>query len=281
MTKLHVPPGHFYSPIVDLDELHARSNAIWKEQPKDPIGIDFNQQSHRSILEHDFPRFMSHYDYAELLEESSELTQFFTQNTQFSWLDARALFVLLQTWRPNRIIEVGSGFSTLLMADVNRRFLEGGCEITSIEPFPRAFLRAENIGIHEVIEKKVQDVPLELFDQLEAGDLLFIDSSHVSKTGSDVNTLFLEVLPRLKPGVRVHIHDVFFPNDYLKDWVLVEGRSWNEQYLLQAFLTFNSGYKVLFGCNYAFVRFPERVLAALAHPSGHSFGGGSFYIERV
>jgi predicted O-methyltransferase YrrM len=281
MASLLVRPVRFYAPITDIHDLRRRAPTLWSETRDDPPGIDFNPASHRAILETEFPRFIADYDYPEKLDESAQLTQFFTRNSQFSWLDARALFVLLRCWRPRRIIEVGSGFSTLLMADVNRRFLDGSCQITSIEPYPRAFLRAEQIGINAVIEQKIQDVPLALFDRLEAGDLLFIDSSHVCKTGSDVNRLFLEVLPRLRPGVRVHIHDVFFPNEYPRQWVLGQGRSWNEQYLLQALLVFNSGFRVVFGCSYAMARFPERVRDALALQSGLSFGGGSFYIERV
>lgn len=280
MSVPHVPPGHFYSPTIDVEDLTARAGTVWPEAPLDPPGIDFDADHHRHLLATDFPRFMPDYDYPERLEESAELDRFFTCNSQFSWLDARALFVLLRTWRPKRIIEVGSGFSTLLIADVNRRFLDGSCDITSIEPYPRAFLRAGHIGIREVIEKNVQDVALDVFDTLQPGDLLFIDSSHVSKTGSDVNRLFLEVLPRLRPGVRVHIHDVFFPHDYPRDWVLGEARSWNEQYLLQAFLMFNNSFRTLFGSNYAYVRCQSLLRDALALPGGRCFGGGSFYIER-
>ncbi|MEO8801981.1 MAG: hypothetical protein ABI304_11880, partial [Rudaea sp.] len=119
------------------------------------------------------------------------------------------------------------------------------------------------------------------FTALESGDVLFIDSSHVAKTGSDVNYLYFEVLPRLAPGVRVHIHDIFLPHDYPREWVLDENRSWNEQYLLRALLMHSKGFRVIFGCSYAFWRFPELVRTALAHPNGHAFAGGSFWIERI
>lgn len=280
-SRLHVPAGHFYSPIVDTQDLQARQAQIWPANPSDPAGIDFNQESHIQLLTEVFPKYLPEYQYAEILEESAELTEFFTRNSQFSWLDSRSLFVLLRHWQPKRIIEVGSGFSTLLMADVNQRYFSGAIEITAIEPYPRAFLTSGRLGLKEVVVEKVQDVPLSWFDQLQAGDLLFIDSSHVSKTGSDVNRLFLDVLPRLNRGVRVHVHDVFFPGDYLQEWVLGEARSWNEQYLLQCFLAFNSAFKVLFGSNYAFTRHFELVRAALAHPKGAAFGGGSLYMERV
>jgi hypothetical protein len=270
--------GHFYSPVVDPRTLDAAR--LWPARPE-ILGIDFNDGSHETILQDIFPRFIAAYDYPERLEENPELTQFFTQNSQFSWLDSRALFVLLREWRPQRFIEVGSGFSTLLAADVNRRFLGDSIAITCVEPYPREFLRKGIIGVSRLIEEKVQDVPLAEFTALQAGDVLFIDSSHVAKTGSDVNFLYFDVLPRLKPGVRVHIHDIFLPHDYPRDWVIDENRSWNEQYLLRALLMHSKAYRVVFGCSYAFWRFPELVKAALAHPRGHAFAGGSFWIERV
>jgi len=271
------PNGHFYSPVVDPASLDVAR--VW---PADPsvMGIDFDDTSHERILREAFPRFIAEYDYPERLEETSDLTEFFTQNTQYSWLDSRALFVLLRQWQPRRMIEVGSGFSTLLAADVNRRFLGSSMDITCIEPFPRAFLRNGVPGVSRLIESKVQDVPLREFAALEAGDILFIDSSHVAKTGSDVNFLYFEVLPRLAHGVRVHVHDIFLPHDYLRNWVIDENRSWNEQYLLRALLMYSSAFRVVFGCSYAFWRFPELVRAALAHPRGHAFAGGSFWIER-
>jgi len=279
-SKAAHPDGHFYSPIVDPADIARREVQIWPAQPH-VLGIDFDDASHRSVLEDWFPRFMPAWDYAEVLAETPDLERFFTQNSQFSWLDCRSLFVILQGLRPHRMIEVGSGFSSLLTADVNRRFLGGSLELTCIEPYPRAFLRKGIEGIDRLIEAKVQDVPLDTFDALQSGDVLFIDSSHVAKTGSDVNFLYFEVLPRLAPGVYVHIHDIFLPHDYLRDWVIAENRSWNEQYVLRALLMHSTAFKVFFGCSYAFHRFPELVGRALAHPKGHAFAGGSFWIRRV
>jgi predicted O-methyltransferase YrrM len=210
-----------------------------------------------------------------------ELTGYYTQNSQFSWLDSRALFVLLQAWRPQRIIEVGSGYSSLLMADINERLLDRSCRITCIEPYPRPFLQRPIAGLSEVIVQKVQEVPLETFESLEAGDILFIDSSHVSKTGSDVNYLYFEVLPRLRDGVRIHIHDIFLPSDYPKEWVLQDQRSWNEQYLLRALLMHSHGFVIEFGCNYAWFRFQDEVSRALAFADGRAFGGGSIWLRRT
>ncbi|MEP6939269.1 MAG: class I SAM-dependent methyltransferase [Rudaea sp.] len=263
-----------------VDPATIDSARVWPTYPQ-VLGIDFNDASHEEILAHAFPRFMPDYDYPESLEENEALTAFYTRNSQFSWLDARALFVLLRLWRPRRLIEVGSGFSTLLTADVNRRFLDNSMQMCCIEPYPRDFLHNELSSNLRLVEAKVQDVALAEFAALEAGDVLFIDSSHVSKTDSDVNFLYFEVLPRLARGVRIHIHDIFLPEDYKREWVLDENRSWNEQYLLRALLMNSTGWRVVFGCNYACLRLPDLLRTALAHPKGAIYGGGSFWIEKT
>ena len=271
------PPGHFYSPVVDPGIVDRAR--VWPYRPE-VLGIDFNDASHTRILRDEFPNFIAEFDYPKTLEVTPALSSFFRDNTQFAWLDAPALFVLLRALAPARIIEVGSGFSSLLMADVNRRFLGGSIDIHCIEPFPRSFLRRPVDGIARVVERRVQELPLQTFADLRAGDLLFVDSSHVAKTDSDVNFLFFEVFPRLTPGVLVHVHDIFLPHDYPPAWVLGENRSWNEQYLLRALLMHSSGFEVLFGCSYAFWRYPELVIAALANPDGTGYGGGSFWMRR-
>ncbi len=273
------PNGHFYSPVVDPADLSLRSNQVWPTNPE-VLGIDFNDASHQHILGVEFASYYPEYDYPETLEESDSLDAFFTRNSQFSWLDSRSMFVLLRAWRPSRFLEVGSGFSTLLAADVNLRFLGGTMDVTCIEPYPRPFLARGFPGLSRLTQEKVQDVPLHEFDKLESGDVLFIDSSHVSKTGSDVNYLYFEVLPRLKPGVRIHVHDIFLPHDYPRDWVIDENRSWNEQYALRALLMYSTAFEVLFSSNYAFSRFPELVCSALAYPDGRGFGGGSIWFVR-
>jgi hypothetical protein len=274
-------PGHFYSPDVNPDELSQRQGEIWPAVPRPLLGIPFDDELHKTVLTIIFPRYMPDYNFVEDEDQVTTEYEFYTRNSQFSWLDSRATFVLLREWRPKRIIEVGSGFSSLLMADINRRFWNLDCDLTCIEPYPRPFLKAGVPGLTHLIEDKVQTVALSVFDRLEAGDVLFIDSSHVSKTGSDVNYLYFEVLPRLKAGVKIHIHDIFFPHDYPKDWVLGEARSWNEQYVLRALLMYSNAFKVYFANNYAFTTMPNLVQQALAHPEGRAFGGGSIWIERL
>jgi Methyltransferase domain len=272
------PAGHFYSPIVDTGELRARQASVWRSAPT-ILGIDFNDTYHREVLERFFPAYYGAFDYPS--QPDRDPLRFHVDNDQFGWLDCRALFVLLQAWRPKRFIEVGAGFSTLLVADVNRRFLGSAMGITCVEPYPRAFLRSPALGIDRLLVAKVQEVDPAVFAMLEAGDVLFIDSSHVSKTGSDVNHLCFEVLPRLRAGVRVHFHDIFLPMEYPQPWVLDQNRSWNEQYLVRALLMFSTGFRVLFGSSYAFCAHGLSLRKALADPGGACYGGGSLWVERT
>ncbi|MEM6936448.1 MAG: class I SAM-dependent methyltransferase, partial [Pseudomonadota bacterium] len=267
------PNGHFYSPVVDPAEVSAEADRIWAPKTTLP-GLTFSEEQHLAVLNQLFPQFISGFDYPETLPENAEPWTFFIQNSQFSWLDCRLLFVLLNAWRPAQYLEIGSGFSSLLAADVSRRMLDGAMRVTCVEPYPRPFLTQPVPGISEVIVKRVQELPLETFDELQAGDILFIDSSHVAKTGSDVNYLFFEVLPRLAAGVRIHVHDIFFPLEYPKTWVLEENRSWNEQYVLQALLMDSTRYRVFFGSNYAATIFPAEAAKALGREGSPPFGGG-------
>ncbi|MCB1607736.1 MAG: class I SAM-dependent methyltransferase [Xanthomonadales bacterium] len=273
------PDGHFYSPVVNTADIDARQAEIWPAQPE-LLGIDFNDAAQQALLREVFPAEFAGYDYPDKLDADAPEDRYYSLNTEFGWLDSRVYFALLRHFRPARVLEVGAGYSTLLSTDVNRRFLNSSARVACIEPYPRPFLKTLD-GLSELIEERVERVPMARFAELGAGDLLFIDSSHVAKTGSDVNYLYFEVLPRLRAGVRIHIHDIFFPHDYPPDWVLTENRSWNEQYILRALLMDSSRYRVLFGCRYAHHHWPELVGAALNLPDGQHFGGSSFWIEVI
>src|SRR5205809_242183 len=167
------PAGHFYSPIVDVDELRAREAYVWPSEPS-ILGIDFNDAHHERVLREYFPAFYSEFPYPK--KPDGDALTFYLDNDQFSWLDCRALFVLLRAWRPKRFIEVGSGFSTLLVADVNRRFLGRAMSITCVEPYPRRFLQSRELGITRLLVQKVQDVDIRIFSDLGVCDLLFVAS---------------------------------------------------------------------------------------------------------
>ena len=191
-------------------------------------------------------RFAGWYAEQPFPEKMTEGARFYLDNPSYGHYDAFMLYGMLREARPKRIIEVGSGFSSAAMLDLNERVLGGGVAFTFIDPDMarlKPLLRAGDAGRVTLIEKKVQDVPLEAFAALGENDVLFIDSSHVSKIGSDVNRLFFDVLPSLAPGVLIHIHDVAGNLDYPREW-LEEGRAWNEQYLLRAFLMNNAAYRI-------------------------------------
>ncbi|WP_291975641.1 MULTISPECIES: class I SAM-dependent methyltransferase [unclassified Chelatococcus] len=182
----------------------------------------------------------------------------------FPRLDAAAAYALVRTLRPNRIIEIGSGHSTRFLA---RAVGDGGlpARITAIDPAPRASIKALPITHHA---KVVEDIGLELITGLEAGDILFIDSSHVAMPGGDVDRLFLDILPRLAPGVVVHIHDVFLPDAYPAEW---DWRGYNEQLVVGALIQGGS-YEIVFASHYVATRMAASVsdtaLARLPLPSG-------------
>lgn len=186
---------------------------------------------------------------------------------------------MIRLYRPARFIEIGSGWSSACTVDTVLHYLTG-CDLTLIEPHAELLRnllsdRAENI---RVIESKVQDVPVEIFKNLQAGDILFIDSTHVLRTGSDVSFELFEILPNLAPGVLVHFHDMFWPFEYPREWVLDENRSWNELYAVRAVLTNNDQWSVLFFNNY-FARF-ERPRIEETFPTFLRNSGGALWIVR-
>jgi hypothetical protein len=178
------------------------------------------------------------------------------------------------------MIEVGCGWSSLVTAQVNRDYLDRSLDFTCIEPYPPAFLGSGVDGISRLIPSRVEDLPIDLFLELGDGDVLFIDSSHTVKTGGDVVFLFEEVLTRLAPGVVVHVHDIFMPWDYPPDWVF-SGRAWNEQYLVHAFLVFNSVFRILLGVGWMAHHRPDVLATVLPDYTGnYGDGGGSLWIQR-
>ena len=267
----HVTPVHFYQPIPDTQLL---SETLWSH-PSELAGIDMNEAMQLDLLRNHFPKFRQEYERFPTNPTEGQ-TQFYLGNGPFDHADALGAYCMVRHFQPRLIIEVGSGFSSLLLGQAAAK--NKSSQLICIEPFPREFIRNGFPGLQSLIDKKVQDVDLEFFSQLESGDILFIDSSHTVKIGGDVNYLFLEVLPRLKPGVIVHVHDIFLPFDYPRDWVLDEFRFWTEQYLLQAFLTFNSEFEVLLANSY--LHLYHRSDLKTAYPSLTSWGGGSFWMRR-
>jgi len=276
-----VTPVHFYQPIPDTQSL---PETLW-DRPSKLAGIDMNDFGQLDLLRRHFPKFRDEYEQIPI-KPTGEGGGFHLNNRLFDGTDALVAYCMVRQFQPRLIIEIGSGLSSLLLAQAAAR--NSSSNLTCIEPFPRELVRKGFPGLRSLIEKKVQDIDLNFFSQLESGDILFIDSSHTVKIGGDVNYLFLEVLPRLNPGVIVHVHDIFLPFEYRRDWVMDELRFWTEQYLLQAFLTFNSEFEVLMANRYLAHRYLEHLKAAFpslenlkaALPNSVRWGGGSFWMRR-
>lgn len=267
----HVTPVHFYQPIPDTRSL---PDSLWTT-PSELAGIDMNESSQLDLVQKHFARFRNEYDQVPpALTDGSD--QFYADKGPFRGIDAIVAHCMVRHFQPKLIIEIGAGASSLVLAKASLRNNRTG--LICIEPFPQEFLKRGFPGLQSLIEKRVQDIDLAFFSQLHSGDILFIDSSHTVKIGGDVNYLFLEVLPRLNPGVIVHVHDIFLPFDYRRDWVMDEFRFWAEQYLLQAFLTFNSQFEVLMANRY--LSYNYRPILKNAFPSLPALGGGSFWMRR-
>lgn len=267
----HLTPVHFYEPIPDTRTLGGH---IWSRESA-LAGVDMNEPGQLTLLREGFAAYLEECK-AIPSTPSDEHARFHLNNGRFDGTDALVLYCMIRHFRPRTVLEVGSGMSSRLSAEAALR--NGDTSLICIEPFPAPFLRDGFPGLTRLIEAPVQRVRLAEFEQLEANDVLFIDSSHVARIGSDVNYLFLEVLPRLKPGVIVHVHDIFLPQDYRRDWVMTEHRFWNEQYLLQAFLVFNAQFEVLFANSYMGAKHRAELKAAF--PTSPWWGGGSFWMRR-
>ncbi len=263
----HVTPVHFYQPIPDTRELVP---ALWDRESA-LAGIEMRAEMQLALLE-ELGRYAGELDDVPF-EEPEDRTKYYFNNELFGGTDALVLYAMLRHFRPRRIIEVGSGFSTLLASRAVAA--NGGGEITCIEPYPSAFLSRLEV---ELIVEKVQTLGFAAFEALGENDVLFIDSSHVVKCGGDVTFLFLEVLPRLRPGVIVHVHDVFLPGEFPRDWMVKLHHFWTEQYLLHGFLIFNSGFRVLLANTYLGKHHPGAFQRAF--PRSPWWGGGSFWMQR-
>jgi SAM-dependent methyltransferase/predicted O-methyltransferase YrrM len=279
-VPVRFPAGHYYSPMPDARELQdeARHRQVWPDEAAATPGIDWCEDAQLELCRKVFAG-QSRLELA--VEPTADPTEYYATNDQYPALDAWVLEGLLRHLEPRRMIEVGSGYSSLVTARVNREQLARSMRFTCIEPYPRDFLIAGVDGIADLRVERIQDTPLELFDELGEGDVLFIDTSHVVKTGGDVPWLYNRVLPRLAPGVHVHIHDVFLPRDYPEPWVQA-GWGWNEQYLVQAFLSFNAGFEIVFANHWMLTYHLDEVLRAFPGQAEHlPRGGAALWLRRV
>ena len=269
------PAGHYYSPLPERREMLTQLVAANADRTEPP-DIDFNRPKQFELL----TAFQALYRDLPFPEEKNDDCRYYYNQLVFCYADAIFLYSFLRHFQPKRIIEVGSGFSSAVILDTVEKFFPKQPEITFIDPEPERFQEVvksyrENVPI---ITKKVQDISIATFDALTAGDLLFIDSSHVVKCGSDLQFLMFEVMPRLPAGTFVHFHDIFYPFEYPVEWLL-NGRYWNEIYFIRAFLSFNSAWEIVFFNSYVAATF-EKFLSANM-PLCLKSTGGSLYLRKT
>lgn len=263
---------HYYEPMVDASMLRTDLTTE-RELP----GIDWNVEGQLEFLAK--ARFTTELTGLEG-EVSSGGPEFRFHNGMFEHGDAELFYSLLRLTRPRRLIEVGAGNSTLvaLRAIAANRAEDPmyTCRHVCIEPYEVAWLEALDV---ELVRRPVEELAPAMFEELEAGDVLFIDSSHIIRPQGDVLHEYLNILPRLAEGVIVHVHDIFSPRDYPREWVLGRHRLWNEQYLLEAFLTHNSSWQILAAVNYLHHHHFEALKAACPNlrPAHEP---GSFYLVK-
>ena len=272
-----VPPGHYFPPLPAWEEIRQEQATIFGKTPRTIPGIDLRETEQLELLE----SFVPYYETMPFKPHKSEGLRYHFENGAYSYSDAICLHCMIRHAKPKRIVEIGSGYSSCVTLDTNEVFFKDSIELTFIEPYPDlllSLLEESDKNKVRIIPHRLQTVGLELFGELEANDIVFVDSTHVSKIDSDVTRIFFDILPALSPGVYVHFHDAFFPFEYPKEWIF-EGRAWNELYLLRAFLQYNSEFRVVL-MNTLMERlhedfFREKMPLCLKNP------GGSIWIQKT
>ena len=268
-------PGHFYSPIPDLLEIHARHDEIFGPVPTSIPGIELNTERQLEFIDAaadlaaEFP----------FKEAPLDGLRYHYDNGYFDSTDALVLYTMLRLRHPARYVEIGSGWSSALALDVRDNFLGASMDCMFVEPFPDrldALLRPQDHASTHILRSPLQAVWHQVLGEIGAGDVLFIDSTHVGKVGSDVLLELTEMIPRLPSGVLVHLHDIFYPFEYPPEWVY-GGRYWNEAYFLRALMTNNERLRIVVWNNYLSRCFSESVKAKL--PLWSRSEGGSIWLE--
>ncbi|MGA9884761.1 MAG: class I SAM-dependent methyltransferase [Candidatus Acidiferrales bacterium] len=280
---LHLLPVHFYSPVPATKTLPPETWSRCAEMP----GVRTNIKKQLVLLATLARRFRKEYEaFPGRKPEGSAPHTYYSSNGFFDDVDGYVLYSMVRQFRPRRVIEVGSGNTTYLFAQAiarnrkdERRYR---CDLTAIEPYPNEMLKAGFPGLTRLIAKPLQDVPLSEFEKLGRNDILFIDSSHILKIGSDVQRELLEIVPRLAKGVIVHFHDIFLPKEYPRNWVEEMNRYFTEQYLLQAFLAFNDSFEIVLAPAYLHAQHPKAMEAAFhSYHRAQAWSPSSFWIRKT
>lgn len=275
----HVTPNHFYEPVPDTRTLKGE---LWSKH-SDMVGIEISEQEQLRLLSEFSAKFKGEYE-AFPRYRTPIPHQYYVNNGFFESVDGEILYCMVRHFKPRKVFEIGAGESTYLSAQAILRNREENkdhkCELVAIDPYPDSVLRAGFPGLSELVPEEVQNVPVSRFGELKENDILLIDSSHILKIGSDVQHEYLEILPRLNKGVLVHAHDIFLPAEYPREWVCEQCRFYTEQYLLQAFLAFNSAFEVLWMGSYMHLKHQEELEQAFSSYDRNKVWPGSFWLRK-
>lgn len=274
--RYDVVARNYYSPIPDLEQL---PEDIWDRRSA-AAGVDLKLDRAMETIEGELAPFIAELDVP--LSGPAPPGQFFLRNENYEAVDAELLYAMVRSRKPRRVLELGSGYTTLLIGDACRRNAAEGrpTEHIAFDPYPRAHIVGDGPPEPTVFEPiSANDVPLDRFSELGTGDILFVDTTHTVKLGSDVNHIVLDILPSLASGVLVHFHDIFIPWEYPRGWFEEMQYYWAEQYLLQAFLAFNDSFEVVLPAMAVAREFPER-LGAVVPSLAPGTSPGAFWIVR-
>ena len=271
-----VPPGHFYSPIPDLNEVEKYRSRLFDDRRREMGEVDLQEAEQLQMLD----KMEQLYHELPFPEQKAPSFRYYYKNPAFQYGDAITLYALMRLIKPHQYVEAGSGYSSCVALDTDETFLGGQTKFTFIEPYPDnvlSLIKKEDRKKITILPKNLQDVDVDYFSQLESEDFLFFDTTHVCKAGSDVQYIFFEILPLLKSGIYIHFHDIFFPFEYPEEWIL-EGRAWNELYILHAFLQNNTKYEIVYFNNYMGKMHYELIGSKL--PKALNNVGGSIWLKK-
>jgi len=279
---LYIMPIHYYCPIPDLDKINKDPD--WDLRPKQIPGIDLNENFQLWLLKNEFPKYVYEYDFPLKRSDIKKPGEFYFDNHMFANTDAEVYYCMIRYFKPRIVVEVGGGRSTQICYEASQKSLKlhnTKTNIFVIEPFPNReiLIPMSKDSIH-LMKNKVENIDTDFFSQLNENDILFIDSTHVIKSGGDVNYLFLDILPRLKPGVVVHIHDIRLPYEVKKTDIIDCGLFFTEEYMLRAFLIGNREFEVLWGTYFMAQKYSEKIASTFRTSNHGKYAGGSFWIRR-
>jgi hypothetical protein len=267
--------GHFYSPYADLENIRKHEKRIFSRKKREFAGINLNE----SLQVENFHKLAQFYKDIPFKDSPQPGLRYYYDNFAYSYTDGIVLHSMIRLLKPKRIIEIGSGFSSCVTLDTNELFFNNKIDVSFVEPYPELLLSlVKSDDKLNLNSKNLEDIDLEYFKKLKDGDILFIDSTHVSKVNSDVNYIFFELLPSLNKGVVIHFHDIFYPFEYPKEWIY-EGRAWTEDYLLRAFLEFNDYFEITYWASFIHEFYSDLVRQKM--PLSLKNKGGNFWMKKV